>query len=326
MNARKKRKGFSAFLLLSIVVPGFGLAQNTIEAGLQLVAQKKFGEARTVFESILKKEPKNAEAHYRLGRLLFRNLGDIDGAADHLEECVELDERNAEYHFELGRAYGQQTQEANFFSQARLAGKVKDEFLRAVELQPQTVRYRVALAQYYLQAPGIVGGSVSKARAQAAEVMKIGPYEGHMAEAAIAGYEKNAKATEQAYRDAIKVDPNNWRAYHQLGYFYLAEERSGESISPFKKYVELAPDDANSYDSLGDGYMALGQTDSALAQYKKALAADPSFSASMYNLAVCYETKGMRKEATETYTQFLTLESSGKRAETAKSKIKKLGS
>lgn len=325
MNAHRKRMRLAALWLL-LAVPGLLFAQNTIEQGADLVKQKKFGEAKTLFENVLKKEPKNAEAHFRLGRLLFRNLGDVDGGVDHLEESIELDERNAEYHFELGRAYGQQAQQANFFSQMGLAGKVKNEFLKAVELQPQTVRYRVALAQYYLQAPGIVGGSVSKARAQAAEVMKLDAYEGYMAEAAIASYEKDEKATEQAYRDAIKVDPKKWRAYHGLGYFYLAEKRAGESIPPFKKYVELAPDDPNSYDSLGDGYMALGQTDSALVRYKKALEVDPLFSASVYNLAMCYEKMGMKKEAVEAYTQFLTLESGSKRAGTAKSKIKKLGS
>ncbi|MBU1299092.1 MAG: tetratricopeptide repeat protein [Bacteroidetes bacterium] len=312
--------------ILLFVIPGLVLAQSTIEDGAKLVEQKRFGEAKSVFESILKKEPKNAAVHFQLGRLMFRNLGNIDGAVEHMEEAVELDERNAEYHFELGRAYGQQAQEANIFSKMRLAGKVKDKFRQAVELQPQTVRYRVALMQYYLQAPGIIGGSVSKARAQAAEVMKIDAYEGHMAEAAIARYEKDARATEQAYRDAIKVDPNNWRAYHQLGYLYLNEKRTSESISLFKKYVELAPDDANSYDSLGDGYMALGQVDSALAQYKKAVDVDPRFSASVYNLAVCYEKKGMKEKAVETYKQYLTLENDGKKAKTAKSKIKQLGS
>ncbi len=323
---RSKMSGrhiLATILFLSLVCGGIGMGQSIDDAKRQ-IENKQFDAARQTLGHTLKKEPKNAEAHYRLGRLLIRQFRNLDDGVEHLENAVELAGNEAEYHFELGSAYGQQAMSANIFSQMALAGNVKNEFLRAVELRPQTVKYRIALMQYYLQAPGIVGGSVSKAKTQAAELMKLNAYEGNLAYAQIASYEKDTRAAEQSYRDAITVDPKNWRAYHLLGYLFIEQKRAGESISCFRKYVEFAPDDPNSFDSLGDGFMAIGNTDSAIVAFRNAISINPNFSVSIYNLARCYEKKGMKQDAVDMYRQFLTQESVGKQAEKARAKIKEL--
>jgi hypothetical protein len=59
---------------------------------------------------------------------------------------------------------------ANILRQPFLAWKVKEHFERAVTLDPGNLAARADLMEYYLKAPGFLGGSEEKARAQAAEI------------------------------------------------------------------------------------------------------------------------------------------------------------
>ena len=67
----------------------------------------------------------------------------------------------------VGRIYGEKADRAGFFSAAGLAKKVRTEFERSVEFSPNSWQARTDLAEFYLEAPGIVGGGKEKARSQA---------------------------------------------------------------------------------------------------------------------------------------------------------------
>jgi len=62
---------------------------------------------------------------------------------------------------------------------ARLAGKVREEFERAVRLSPNDVDARLDLAEFYAEAPTIVGGGEQKARAQAQSIAALNPAREH---------------------------------------------------------------------------------------------------------------------------------------------------
>ena len=205
-----------------------------------------------------------------------------------------------------------------------MPGKVKDEFTRAVELDPNNIVYRTGLLRYYLQAPGIVGGSITKAREQADAMLRLDPYEGHMAFAQIAENEKDQQAAESEYKGAVAVNPKKPQAYFRLGYLYLGQKRVEDAIVQFRQYVKCAPDDPNSHDSLGEALVEKGAYDEALREYGKALAMDPRFFASLFGTARCYEGKGMRAEAVALYRQFLSFDPGGENAETAQRQVEEL--
>jgi len=311
------------FALLTLLFPIF-ISQENVADALRLIEAKDFDGARKILESLVARNDAGAEAHFRLGLLLVNQYREMDAAEEQLEKAVELADNKAEYHFSLGNLYGIQAQNANVFSKMSYAGKVKREFLRAVELAPDHVGYRSALMSYYLMAPGIAGGSVSKAQEQASAILGLDPFEGHMALAEVAAYEKETEKAEQEYKNAIKAKPSQWRPYHRLGYLYLSMKKPDEAITQFKEYVRVAPADANSYDSLGDGYSARGNTDDALANYLKALTVNSKFPSSLFGAARCYEQKGSKEEALQYYRKFLATDPRGSNVETAKQKVEEL--
>ena len=84
--------------------------------------------------------------------------GDTDGAIEILEKAVAQSPTSAEAHFYLGSAYGNRVQAGGMFTAAKYASKIKDEFAKAVALNPRYVEARFGLVQVYAGAPGFMGG------------------------------------------------------------------------------------------------------------------------------------------------------------------------
>jgi tetratricopeptide (TPR) repeat protein len=130
-------------------------------------------------------------------------------AATAFEQAVRADDRNAVYHFYLGQAYGAQAQRAGMLGKASLARKTKGEFDRAVQLDPEYIEARQGLMQFYLLAPGIMGGSQQKAREQAHEIRKRSPYVGALAYASLSLRGKDTTAALRELEAAARQFPDS---------------------------------------------------------------------------------------------------------------------
>ena len=311
------------FFLLLLPIPLLP-AQETVPQAVKLIEARNFDDARDMLGRIVERNDTDGEAHFQLGRILFEHFHDLDAAEEHLERALQLADGRADYHFMLGRVYGAIAQDGGVFTGMKYAGKVKSEFLRAVELDPDNRDYRTGLMRYYYRAPAMVGGGVSKAREQAGAILRLDAYEGHLAFAEIATHEKNFQEAETEYKAAIAASPAKPLAYFRLGYVYLGQKRIDESISEFRKYVKYAPDDPNSHDSLGEALLERGSIDEALHSYRKAFALNSRFPSSLYGMALCYDRKGAKAEALEYYQKFLSLDPGGKSAETAQKRVEEI--
>ena len=85
-----------------------------------------------------------------------------------------------------------------------------------MELDPNRIDARGGLAAFYAMAPGFWGGSMDKARAQAAEIAKRDAMRGAMSHALVARYEKNPPAERAGYERAIAIAPDSLVAYVAL--------------------------------------------------------------------------------------------------------------
>jgi tetratricopeptide (TPR) repeat protein len=314
----------ATLLCTLLLIPMQAFPQQTLSSAQALIEAKEYQGAKQALQALIERDGGNHQARFLLGRLLSGPLREFDAAEQQLEKAVELAPDSAEYHFVLGNIYGIQAQNASIFSKFSYAGKVKDQFKKASDLNPRNIRYRGALMTYYLQAPGIAGGSNEKAREQAAEIARIDAYEGQLALAEVEISTGNKVKAEQAYKKAIEMRPDAWRAYHRLGYYYMREERWEDAITQFRKYVEVAPKDANSYDSLGEALLAKGSVDDALANYLKALSIDASFAPSLHGAAKCYDRKGMKSEAARYYRKFADASPTSREASGARERADEL--
>lgn len=121
-------------------------------------------------------------ARARLG-LVWHDASRLDAAIEAMERCLARQADDARCHLWLGRAFGRKAMEAGALGGVRYAGRVREHFERAAQLEPQAVDIRYDLHQFYILAPSLTGGGKSKARASLAEFAKLRPGEAPLLEA-----------------------------------------------------------------------------------------------------------------------------------------------
>jgi tetratricopeptide (TPR) repeat protein len=183
-----------------------------------LLAAGRVDQALQTLEQQIHNSP-TAEAYNLLCRAHFE-LGAWDAGIPACEKAISLAPDNGLYHLWLGRIYGEKADRAGFLSAAGLAGKVRTEFERAVQLAPNNWEARTDLAEFYLEAPGVVGGGKDKARAQVELLAPLNPAMAHWVKARIAEKSKDLATAEQEYRAAINASHGGARAWLNLAGFY----------------------------------------------------------------------------------------------------------
>ena len=192
-------KKFLTFLLLFPLLiwsqSDYGKAEKLFEAG-------KYDQARPIFESFLKENPSHLKT--------LEYLGDIAGHAKSWDKAIvyyrklkQLKPSEANYYYKYGGVLGMKAKESNKFAALGMIGEVKASFEKAIELNPKHIEARWALVMIYIQLPGFVGGSESKAIKYSNELLKLSPVDGYLSRGQIDEHFKRYTAAEQQYKKAI---------------------------------------------------------------------------------------------------------------------------
>ena len=202
-------------------------------------------------EQKLRANPGDANANYLMALAKFQ-YRDYDGAQPLAEKAVALDPRNADHHYVLGIVYGRQAERANIFRQPGLAGKFKKEEEQAVALDPKHINARVALIDFHLEAPGLVGGDKKMAYKLADEILQINAARGWLAKARIARKEKQLGELESFYRKAVAADPRNYSAQIALSSFFGSDGQKKYELTEkhAREALAIAPGRADAYAQL----------------------------------------------------------------------------
>jgi tetratricopeptide (TPR) repeat protein len=312
-----------SFALLSLSLASLP-AWAATPADARAWLEAKDERAPAAIEALAKARPRDAEAQVLLVRLRLQQ-GRADDALDLAEEIVEFAPDDAHAHHWLGNAYGSRIGQVGMLSQAMMAPKLRDAFLRAIELDPDQHEARVSLVEFYLQAPAIAGGSVEAARAQAAELARRDPPRGHYARGRIAAYEKKPADAAAAYTAAFAARPSQagyrmsagiahqeagqWDQAHALFEAWVAEDAAAagawyqlgriaalsgkypeRGIAALRKYLTLPqapgqPEAKHAWYRLGQVQARSGDSAAARASWQQALKLDPKFAEAKAELA-----------------------------------------
>lgn len=276
----------------------------------ELLAAGHADEAIQVLDQQISHSATDAESYNLLCRAYFM-IEEWDRGIPACERARNLAPEKSLYHLWLGRIYGEKADRAGFLSAAGLAKKVRTSFERAVELDPGSWEARTDLAEFYLDAPAIVGGGKDKARAQADALMQSNPAMAHLVLARIAGKNKNAVDAEREYRAAITASQSGAHAWFELALFLLHANRLDE-MEQAVRTIESSPIDRP--EALTDGASVLLRTgrDYALAArllrryLSSPVEEGPAFKAHDL-LGKVLEKQGDRRAAAEEFRAALSL-------------------
>jgi tetratricopeptide (TPR) repeat protein len=310
-----KLRTFSSLLFLF----GLLLSAHAATSPIDLLAAGRADDAIQALEQQVKQSPTDAESYNLLCRAYFM-IEEWDRGIAACERARSLDPRKSLYHLWLGRIYGEKASRAGIsFSSLGLAKKVRTSFERAVELDPKSWEARTDLAEFYFEAPGIVGGGKDKARQQADALLRLNPGMAHWVLARIASKEKNPDEAEREYRAAIITSHSGTRAWLDLAIFLRHANRLDEMDQALHT-MESSPVDRP--ESLMDGAHLLLQTgrDYPMAvrlcrRYLEAPVEEgPAFKAHDY-LGQLLEKLGDRRAAAEEFRAALALSHNYARAQ-----------
>ena len=169
-----------------------------------LFQQEKYALAKPIFEKILKEDPQNYKAIEYLGDIAG-HAKDWDEAIKYYEKLKKADPKNADYHYKFGGVLGMKARDGSRFAALGLLGDVENAFLTATSLDPKHVGCRWALVEFYLQVPGILGGSERKAQKFATELGTISPVDGYLAKGHIQEYFSRYLKAELEYKKAFEI-------------------------------------------------------------------------------------------------------------------------
>ncbi len=190
--------------------------------------------------AVLDKKSFEPAVLFLIGRDYFM-LGDFKKSTEYLQQATETAPQNAEYMDWLGRAFGRRAETSNMILAPAFAAKAREAFERSVQLNPKNSEALSDLFDYYLEAPGFLGGGFDKAARIADQVALVDPPEGFSEKSRLAQKRKEYPRAEEQLRQAIAVAPRSVGQLIELAKFLANQGRTHESDAVFQQAQRVAP-------------------------------------------------------------------------------------
>lgn len=243
------RKTLFTTALIAWNVAPFAGAQHasTLDAGRKFFDAGKFAEASQVLSPI---GPHDGNAALLLSRIAHA-ARDGGAAVNWGEKAVELFPDSAIAHVWLGRAYLLELESASFLRAASLADRARAEYDRAIELDPKSYDAYDSRARYYLNAPRIGGGSIDKARTDAAVAGAINPYRGDLLLTDIDTKDNHPDRAEARLLELSKAYPDSTTPFNRLANMYQKANRFADAFALIEARLARLPSDLSAQYQLG---------------------------------------------------------------------------
>lgn len=220
-----------------MLVAGCMAGSPVLDRARELYQHAEYAE---VIRALLPVTGKDAPDYALLGQAYYMQ-GDFKKASENLEQAVNRAPGNSVYHNWLGRAFGRRAETSSFLTAPRLATKTREAFEKAVALDPRNLEALSDLFDYYLDAPGFLGGGLDKAAALSQRLGELAPGEYHYTQAKLAEKRKEFQTAEQQFRRAIDVAPRQVGRFIDLAKFLAKQQRYRESEDAFRLAEQVAP-------------------------------------------------------------------------------------
>lgn len=185
--------------------------------------------------------------------------GEFKKAADIFQKAVDARPNESAYYDWLGRALGRRAETSSFLTAPALASRARNAFERAVELAPDNTEAMSDLLEYYIDAPGFMGGGLDKAEALARRIAAVNPAEGYWALAEVAKKRKEYGTAEQQLRRALDLAPQQVGRFVDLARFLSRAGRFQESDETFRKAEAVAPNSPKLLFARAQAYIESGR-------------------------------------------------------------------
>lgn len=223
------------------------------DAGMQDIAMKQalsefkaghYSTAQSLFEQQAKQDVNSPIVPLYLARIALSQER-YDEAEDYIKEAssrlnneVDNATRGAVY-FWLGTIMEQQAENSSIFSTMSYAKKSLTGYLQAVKLLPDNLQYREGLINFYLDAPGLLGGNTDKAIKQAQIVFSKNELFGYKMLANCYAKNGDTDLMLSTYSEAMASYPSDAELFLMRGSYWKGEREYEKAVADYKIASEL---------------------------------------------------------------------------------------
>lgn len=310
-------RGFSVFravLVLALASAGAlpARAQFFRDAALQrLLDADRMAELGQAAAGRLAGHADDAQAvlGVALAALASNEAAPREKALQHAEACLKLSPQAAECHYALGSVLGVHAMSQGLMKITASVGRVKEALGEAFRLAPQWYPARGALVEFYLQAPGMLGGSSSRAAELARSAPR--PEQVRALEGRVALADERYDQAAALLMDipagtdtAVADDMRQWAGL--VGYQWLSKEQPAKARGLFERLAAQQPAWAVGPYGLGRALAAEGKPAEAVRAYEQARKLRGAEQLPIdYRLGLAHEALGQAEPARAAYARYL---------------------
>jgi tetratricopeptide (TPR) repeat protein len=227
------------------------------------------------------------------------------------EACIDKQPKAAPCHYALGATMGVQAMSEGMFKMARSLGTVKDALNQAHALEPDWYLARSALIEFNLVAPGMMGGSASKAAELARSAARPGQVKA--LEARVALQDKKFDEALQALQSlpagtegAVLSDARSWT--FQAGMGLVNSGQAVKAQAHFERLTRERADTAAPFYGLARARGEQGAHEDALKLYEQAQKLKGASQWPLqYRIGMSLQQLGRKDEAKASYKKYVAL-------------------
>ena len=314
-----------ALLLLSL--PAFA---NPLAPAEELMKQGRYGEARPLLERRLSDPALKPHALVLLTETCAA-MGDYEDGIGYGKRAIKLLPNSSDAHYQYARALRVKLRRVSRMRAMFLAGDYKSALKKALALDPGNLEAQEEEIGFLVNAPGIAGGSLSKARQRIDELKAVDLAVALRLEAMAEFKQGNDKRGGELLRRVVELDPGNAEDRVRLAVWLQDLERFPDA----GEHLGVALEDTNRiHVQLARYQLArsriLGRYDQAnaiklLREYIENLEGNPedlpSESNAYWRLGNAYEQLEQKGKAHQAYTRAIELDAGNKQAKQALKKL-----
>ena len=214
------------FLITSV------LAEDFFTKGQKYEDEQRWSEAFSAYTEVLKHDPTNAAAHYRLG-LVSERLGATDAALKSYQESLRLNPNMKEARTALEGYYLNQ-------GVALRRGGQSDEAIRAFQqalsFNPSSASAHLELGQEFEQR-----NQLDEALREYQEAVRLDPEKSvpHAHLAALYSRQGQYEQAAREFQEVLRLNPNDPAAHYGLGVAYSELGQRDQAIASLKQAVRF---------------------------------------------------------------------------------------
>lgn len=260
---------------------------------VRLLQVGQLSRARSLFEQVLEREPRNADALQFYGLLCFE-CGEVDRARELIESAIAENSRVAPYYDNLGKVLESQGD----LEQALSA------FIKANKLEPGVADRNFNMG-VVLQRMGRLDDAERQLRQAIDSQPNDADYLFNLG--VVLKAQGRYDEAVSAYQDALSRKPQSSNIKNNLGNALLLSGDAPGAAEVLRQAASRSPGNAHIHNNLGNALRETGDLDGAVKSYRRALEIDSSFIDVHNNLGNALLYSGRLEEAARVLLRGLNL-------------------